>query len=259
MGKIIYEPKGKASEYAKFAFSGYVGCSNLCSYCYLRTGLLKKVLGGNKPTLKKCFKDEDDAFNVFQKEMLQNIEELRKHGLFFTFTSDPMLPETIGLTWRSVVQCVLNGIPVKILTKRADFLENEELALWYFTKKNMVAFGFTLTGHDELETGASTNQERIEAMKKLHSAGFKTFASIEPVVDFASSLEMIKQTVGFCDLYKIGLESGKTYNHNQMGLFVNKVIQLVANSGAKIYFKDSITRLIPNIKNQCVVARDYKL
>jgi DNA repair photolyase len=258
-GKAIYNPSGKAGEYSYWACNFYVGCSNGCTYCYCKKGILKSVMGMDEPQLKKCFKDENDAFNIFQNEMIKNIDELRIHGLFFTFTSDPMLKETIGLTWRSVVQCVLNDIPVKILTKRADFIDSEILGLEYFTKKNMVAFGFTLTGHDELEQKASTNVQRIIAMKRLKEMGFKTFCSVEPIVDFESSYKMIAETLTFCDLYKIGIESGKKYNHNEMGLFVYKVIQLVEKSGAKIYFKDSITKFIPNIKNACVVGRDYNI
>ena len=72
----------------------------------------------------------------------------------------------------------------------------------------MIAFGFTLTGCDDKEPGASTNQERIEAMKILYERGFRTFASIEPIVDIEASKRMITETLGFCDLYKIGLMSG---------------------------------------------------
>lgn len=260
-GKAIYNPSGKAGEYSYWACNYYVGCSNLCSYCYLRKGILKGIMGGSVPTLKKCFKDENDAFNIFQKEMMQNIDSLRDHGLFFTFTSDPMLPETISLTWRSVVQCVLNGIPVKILTKRADFIDSEELGLEYFTMKSMVSFGFTLTGHDEMEPGASPNYERIDAMRKLHDTGFKTFASIEPIIYFESSLEMIRQTVGICDLWKIGLESGKKYSIPEMYNFVKQVNDITAGTG-KVYLKDSITNILKLDRFMFpanFVSRDYNL
>ena len=36
---------------------------------------------------------------------------------------------------------------------------------------NRKVVGFTLTGRDDLEPGASTNLGRIRAMKELHSAG----------------------------------------------------------------------------------------
>lgn len=266
--KAIYKPRGKALEYAEYACNFYVGCSNECTYCYLKKGIGKATLGGNKPTLKKCFKNETDALEVFEKELKANLPELQKHGLFFTFTSDPMLPETIDLTLNAAGNAVHYGVPVKILTKCADWVcgfcgwieksnrDNAERE-W----RNMYAFGFTLTGHDELEPNASTNAERIQAMKDLHHCGFKTFASIEPVIDTIDSFQVICDTNGFCDLYKIGLLSGKKYDRNELQLFVEGVINQVEFYGAKIYFKDSILNAInwnrDDLKKfQCCVDRD---
>ena len=73
-GKAIYNPKGKAAEYSKWACNFYTGCSNGCTYCYLKKGRGSKVLGGDKPTLKKCFKDEAHALEVFEKEMYKTIK-----------------------------------------------------------------------------------------------------------------------------------------------------------------------------------------
>jgi DNA repair photolyase len=145
-GKAIYTPKGKAGEYAQYACNFYVGCSNECTYCYLKKGIGKATLGGNKPTLKKCFRDEIDALGIFEKELKENLTELQKYGVFFTFTSDPMLPETISLTFDAIELCLKNDVPIKVLSKRADWWD-----MWYVRanmfvdKQNLVSFGFTLT------------------------------------------------------------------------------------------------------------------
>lgn len=273
-GKAIYQPAGKAAEYAKWACNFYTGCSNGCTYCYLKKGRGAKILGGDKPTLKKCFKDEHHAFDVFVKEMEANLPELQKHGIFFSFSTDPMLPETVGLTYLAMAQCIRREIPVKILSKYVKYIElnffeidgRSPKGIYDFPLeiKKLIAFGFTLTGHDELEPDASTNQERIEAMKKLHDAGFKTFASIEPIIDFKDSLQMIKDTVGSCDLYKIGLMSGKDYNKNQAGAFIDLVIALSVAFGFKVYWKDSILKKSGIERNQlhehetCVTS-DYNI
>ena len=104
--------------------------------------------------------------------------------------------------------------------------------------KKYVSFGFTLTGFDLLEPNASTNSERISAMKKLHDAGFKTWASIEPVIELKSSAKMIADTYEFCDLYKIGLLSGCKYNKDEL----RELIVWSSGSNAKIYFKDSLLK-----------------
>lgn len=256
-GKAIYQPAGKAAEYAEWACNFYTGCSNNCSYCYLKKGRGAKILGGDEPTLKKCFKDEYHALEVFEKELKANLPELQEKGLFFSFSTDPMLPETSKLTWKAAYIASENEVPVKFLTKRVDWVEPY---LKYYTQltakkymkvdRQFYAFGFTLTGHDELEPGASTNAERIEAMKMLHDAGFKTFASIEPVIDFESSYDMIVKTVGFCDLYMIGLESGKKYNEEDQNNFLFNLICLTTQENLRVYLKDSILK-------DTAYSRDY--
>jgi DNA repair photolyase len=157
-------------------------------------------------------------------------------------------------------------IPVKILTKRTDwvddylgFMENSNSDNEAMEWRKNIAFGFTLTGHDELEPNASTNTERIEAMQKLHKAGFKTFASIEPVIEFWSSYEIMKDAIGYCDLYKVGLESGKKYKSADLKYFVK---MLKENFDAPVYFKDSLLKAAginrEDLPANCV-GRDYNL
>ena len=271
-GKAIYNPSGKAGEYAKWACNFYVGCSNGCEYCYCKKGILSGAMGMDKPQLKKCFKDENHAMEIFEKEVIQNLPDLQKHGLFFSFTTDPMLYETNKLTRLAMRKCLSLKVPIKILTKKADwvddFLEAPDFYIsgwsdWNISDNvilNYIAFGFTLTGHDELEPGASTNAERIEAMRKLHDAGFKTFASIEPIIDFDSSRKMIYDTISFCDLYKIGLESGKKYPKSEIQKFVKLLPHRISPS--KIYFKDSLLKAAGIDRSELpanCVGRDFNL
>lgn len=263
MEKAIYNPSGKAGEYSYWACNFYVGCSNGCQYCYCKKGMLKNVMGGDYPTLKKCFKDEKHALEVFEKELLQNVEELREHGIFFSFTTDPMLTETFLLTRNAVNICQRENVPVKILTKMGGTLLDELVsfeARECYWKKDLIAFGFTLTGHDELEPGASTNKERIYAMKRLHALGFRTFASIEPIIDFRSAKDVIMSTLGFCDLYKIGLMSGKKYDQVEAQGFVEWLREIPEEP--KIYLKESLqklTRYTTEELDDNFVKRDYNM
>jgi DNA repair photolyase len=264
-GKAIYNPSGKAGEYSYWAANLHVGCSNGCTYCYCKKGILAGAMGQDKPQLKKCFKDEKHARAIFLKEFTENLDELKKHGLFYSFTTDPMLKETIDLTLGTAMQCVINDVPVKILTKCTEWVDSF-LMDWYYNEfrpnfnPGMFAFGFTLTGHDELEPNASTNAERIEAMKKLHDAGFKTFASIEPIIDIKSSQNMILLSSPFCDLFKIGVKSGKKYDRKELKIFISETNYLVSEK--KIYFKDSLLKAAgisrDSLPKNCV-TRDFNI
>lgn len=235
-GKAIYQPSGKAAEYSAWACNFFPGCSNDCEYCYCKRGVMSHVWS-TEPKLKKCFKNENHAIEVFERELKANIEALRKNGILFSFTTDPLLTQTKYLTLRCAQLANERGVPVKILTKRADFIDDVKF-LWLDEK--LTAFGFTLTGFDEKEPGASTNQERIEAMRELHDMGLKTFASIEPVITPAMSMNMMIATRGFCDLYKVGLISGKGkgfYNERHLQVFYEWLEK--ESLTQKIYLKDS--------------------
>lgn len=277
-GKAIYNPQGKAGEYAAWACNFYVGCSNGCEYCYCKKGILAKVMGQDKPQLKKCFKDEKHALIIFHEEMRVNSELLQKTGLFFSFTTDPLLPEAIDLTIEAMYKCLNWSIPVKILSKVANenvinrliddsvcgiFDESEEEKIHTRQRvRSQIAIGFTLTGHDELEPNASSNAKRIEAMKKLYEAGFRTFASIEPIIDFKSSFDMIKQAVPYCNLFKIGLMSGVKVDEKKLRIFIAKVKTLLYfNHPAKVYWKESIKKVVGSsmLESGFSVDRDYNL
>lgn len=261
-GKAIYNPKGKAGEYAPWACNFYTGCSNDCEYCYCKRGFLSHVWD-DVPHLKKCFKDERKALEIFEKELVENLEALKATSLFFTFSSDPFLPGVKSTYWAAAACALSHGVRVQFLTKRADFVNDHFLirnAIW----KTHLAFGFTLTGCDGKEPGASTNQERIEAMRILHERGFKTFASIEPIVDFDSSLRMIKETIGFCDLYKIGLMSGVKkdyYDDEDVRGFIWRLAEYYCDYRNKIYIKQSIRDRIGenSVIDAISVSSDYDI
>lgn len=171
-GRVIYSPKGKAAEYAENAANFFVGCSNGCTYCFLRKGRGAKVLGGNRPELKKTLREPPFAIDIFKNELLKHKEELQKTGLFFSFTTDPLLPETERLTRQAVGVCQRHGVPVKILSKCAegingfiDFAEASEG--WDLSR---IAIGATLTGCEELEPKASPKPDAYNSNRKGKTA-----------------------------------------------------------------------------------------
>jgi hypothetical protein len=163
------------------------------------------------------------------------------------------LTETFRLNYSAIRSCLIRGIPVHLLTKQTwwvrDFVSEASSAGtplnsngW--SAKELLSIGFTLTGHDEQEPGCAPNTERIAAMKTLHNIGFRTWASIEPIINFQSSPEMISDTAFHCNLYKIGLQSWKEYNKIPAMRFFNIVNAMLRTTGAKIYWKDTFLKLV---------------
>ena len=270
--KILSRPKKNAEEYGRWAVNPYVGCSHGCLYCYLKKG---------PSGLKKGVMNKEHACLVAMTEILENEEQIKKDGgMFFSFTTDPLLPDTHDACLTIAAWAINHKIPVMMLTKCASFytdgnsefpsfhdlpfidcIRHYERYIWAPNADpakpdlQYIAIGWTLTGHDELESHADPNALRIKAMKDLTTAGFKTWASIEPVIDFDSSFKMIQQALDAgCQHFKIGLMTertkvcrrgftlgGKTfepYDPARCLAFVQDVMQLTRDR-ATVYWKQS--------------------
>jgi len=250
-GKALYTTKGAAREYGRIGCNFYTGCPHECTYCYLKRGAPSKQLGGNEVRLKACFENEFHAVKILQQEMDRWIEPCRKYGIFLSFTTDPMIDETQGLTCAAIFAAILRDIPVWVLTKSSTFTYNT-LVMAYLEgidpdKRPSIHFGFTLTGHDEMEPRASTNDNRIMAMRRMDLMGFSTFASIEPVITWEAAERMVRGSVLWCDHYKLGLRSGVKkdyYDITESGAAIQRIVRTVESFGKTIYLKESTRRLL---------------
>lgn len=248
MGKVIYQPSGKAGEYANWACNLYVGCSNSCDYCYCKRGVLSSVMGGTVPTLKKGLRDGDHALEVYISELTRHADEIRRDGgLFFSFSTDPCLPVTFDLTMHCVMVATGMDIPCSILTKCTAWASSPSVIESLRMVKDKVAIGLTLTGMDEMERGETVapNAQRIALMLKLHDEGFLTFASIEPVIELKRSREMILRAVDSCDFFEIGLLSGNAwYDQDELEAFVKDMGALFDRRGIPVYWKESFRKAL---------------
>lgn len=276
--KILSRPRGNAEEYGKWSVNPYIGCSHGCLYCYLKKGPSGGYLGQPKPVLKKGVVSKEHAFHLAMTEIYANYEEIiRDGGLFMTFTSDPCVEETRHLFFNIALESARDlRIPVMLLTKSADFVN-----FWLYADitsgllcmgrkvKSRLAFGWTLTGHDELEPNASPNDKRINAMRLVSANGFKTWASIEPVIDFDASYRMIQQALDAgCQHFKIGLLTNNTrvvrkdcqigeyqfkaYDVIDCMHFIEDVMRLTEGK-ATVYWKQSVRDLLETIYTPAAV------
>lgn len=258
-GKAIYTTKGAAREYGRIGCNFYKGCPHECSYCYLKRGAPSKQLGGNVAQLKKCFKDEADAACILRKELDKHLEQCQSYGIFLSFSTDPLILNTRELTGIAITEALVRGIPVWILTKDSSFIYDEEFMEYIDIinpiYRDRIHFGFTLTGRDDMEPHASTNLNRINAMRWMNIKGFSTFASIEPVIDWRHARMMVECSLEYCDHYKIGLRSGVKkdyYNVLESGMYINDITKMITDAGKTVYLKVSTRKLL-----QCCFKADY--
>lgn len=246
-GNVIYQPGGPAAEYAKWACNLYNGCAHSCSYCYCKRGVMSHAMGGILHTLKKTAgTTEDDAFKMFSKEMTRwKSLILSDGGIFFSFSTDPMLGCEIKLTMRCIEFALDNSVPVIILTKATWWCYNNSVMDIFRAHKDLFTIGFTLTGCDKEEGVAPSNERRANALVMLSGMGFKTFASVEPVIRFDAAYDVIRQVAPFCPEFRIGLLSPykkDRYDWHECDTFIDKVTSLSLQHGFTVRWKKSINR-----------------
>ena len=157
-GALIYQPQGAAGEYAKWAINLYHGCSNGCTYCYNRRGVLSHVFGDKPELAVPIVKSRDRQINYFLElkkltahnpipdvviENCTNIairswiyidtkrigvsRLIEDGGVFMSFTCDPLDAEdnVQNYTLYAVKILLRYGIPVTLLTKNVAWLKED--------------------------------------------------------------------------------------------------------------------------------------
>ena len=203
--QIIYEPKGKAGEYARLAVNLYDGCSNRCKYCYA-------------PQIRRRTPEDFHSNIRIVKNGLERLEadckRLQKHGwkgkpapaILLSFLTDPYQPIewTERVTGRAIRIIHSYGLSVQILTK-APVLASIDFD--QLTERDSFAVTLTFMDDDnsrEWEPGADSPEVRVIALEFAHNLGIPTWASLEPVIDPEQSLELIQASSAFVDFYKVG-------------------------------------------------------
>ena len=263
-GALIYQPQGAAGEYAKWAINLYHGCSNGCTYCYNRRGVLSHVFGDKPELAAPIIKQRDKQLNEYLKKnnmtahdaikkgvvnheglmaaldlISKDLEKIGKDkirqdgGIFFSFTCDPFDMEAdMFILQQVVLHLLFDRIPVTILTKNVHWMQT---GLWKSTLRDLttdykdiaryLTIGFTITGKDKLEPGAPSTEERIEALRELHDKYVvKNFVSLEPITSIHTASEVIKKTYQITDEIRIGAQSPIKKNRYHVMEFIGFVV-----------------------------------
>jgi len=238
-GLVIYEPRGRAGEYAPLAVNLYRGCGHGCIYCYAPEATFIDRQEFIKATPRQ------GIIGKLEKDAPQAALDGHRGNVLLCFTCDPHQPINAvhELTRQAIIILHKNGFNVTILTKGGKRAERDFDLLGPDDE-----FATTLTFLDEQkslkwEPGAAIPEERIEALRKARELGIKTWVSLEPVIEPAESIEIIRQTHTFVDLFKVG-----KLNYHPMGKeidwykFLIDCIALLKECGSQYYIKKDLRR-----------------
>ena len=238
---LIYEPQGKAAEYAQRALNIYKGCQHACRYCYgkRRLSAIQKAEYNTNPNPKEGF-----------------ISKLRKQAaklppdtpeILLSFLGDVYQPAEmeLRLTREAIEILIENDLPFTILTKGGLRAVRDFVLLEGYPKAR---FGTTLIfteqkRADYWEPGAATIANRITAIQIAHNRGIKTWVSLEPVINPEQALDLIYQLHPFVDHWKIGKINYHTGIDVDWIAFREEATELLDRLGADYYLKQSLTEL----------------
>ena len=250
--RVVYEPRGKAGEYAGLACNLYAGCDHGCTYCYAPAATRKTREKFNSPSpragvLGKLLQDADE---------LGRLHEQRSILLSFTCDTYQEIDVRYKLTREALKILLPRGLNVTILTKGGARSERDFDLLAQYPEQVTYAATLVFTNEEQrrvYETGtAAPTAERIAALKRAHGLGIRTWVSLEPVFDPVQSLDLIRQTHEFVDLYKVG-----TLNYMQeakaidWATFGYDAIALLESLGNNYYIKKDLKRHL-NVRREDV-------
>jgi DNA repair photolyase len=240
---VIYVPAGQAGEYAELATNPFRGCGHACHYCYV-------------PLITKQDRKEFDVGAIPRKDFLIRLRHDAKllqarnitGQVMLSFTTDVYNAFDTSLTRPTLEILIEYGFDFCVLTKGGS----RALVDIDLYRPAHDAFACTLTSLDDhfsqkWELRAALPGDRIKTLRTFHDAGIFTWVSLEPTLDVEASLEIVKATYHFVDLYKVGRanylkEITRTTDWRDYTL---RMIDLLNHVGARHYIKHDLQSFLP--------------
>lgn len=238
----IYAPAGQAGEYAPLATNPYRGCGHGCVYCYV-----PRVIKMDRQAFDSGAVERPTFWAGLQKDAAKYKAAGIREQVMLSFTSDPYHPGDTSATRRTLEVLRDAGLGFCTLTKGGT-RGLRDLDLF---RPDRDAFASTLTSLDDRfsrkwERGAALPEDRLAALRAFHDAGIFTWVSLEPTISCEASLEIVRETHEFVDLFKVGRANylpitAKT-NWEE---YTHRMIELLAEVGAKHYIKKDLQPYLP--------------
>lgn len=210
----IYEPKGRAGEYAQLAVNLWRGCPHGCTYpCYAPLALHM-----DRAAFHAAATPRKGILEALEKDAARLASDGRVVQL--CFSCDPYPPEdgTEKLTRQALEILTGHDLAVSILTK-GGLLPQRDFDL--LAKNHRNRFGVTLTGLSpehalRWEPNAPLPTQRLASLATAHRKGIRTWVSLEPVINPELTLDIIQRTFPFVAHFAVG-----KLNYHPLGQSIN--------------------------------------
>lgn len=194
--KPIYEPAGKALEYADLALNIYNGCPHGCVYCYAPA-----VMRKNRTEFLKVEPRKDIVTRV-SDQLRDSKGSLSDKLVHLCFTCDPYPRGFDSSTTTEIIKLLKeNDVNVQILTKNGIDCR-KDFGLLGPNDMSGVTISCSEEQRPKLEPGSTSIADRLDALKEAKLRGIGTWVSCEPVFDIDTVYDLIESD--FIDLYKFG-------------------------------------------------------
>jgi DNA repair photolyase len=239
---IIYTPKGQAFEYSELATNPYRGCGHKCAYCYVPNAIRM-----NRKEFNSIAAERKNFESLLIRDAKKYKEAQAKEQIMLSFTTDPYHPFDTSLTKKTINTLINYSLSFCVLTKGGS-RSLRDISL-YRAKKD--CFATTLTSLSDSfskkwELGAALPNDRINTLKKFSEKGIFTWVSLEPTIDVNASIDIIKKTHSFVDLFKIGranyLPMTKTTDWEK---YTHEMINICHKLNIKHYIKKDLQKYLP--------------
>ena len=174
-----------------YVINPYVGCTHGCKYCY--ASFMKRFTGhtenwGEFIDIKKCDKPID-------------LKKISKKNVFLSSVTDcyNSLEEKYGITRKILTELIKSDCNINISTKSKLILRDLDLLKQI---KNLTVCMSINTLDEKFRSdmdNASTIEERLDTLKKLHENGIKTVLFMSPIfpyiTDFKSIIEKSREYI----------------------------------------------------------------
>jgi len=185
---IIYEPKGRALEYAELAANLWTGCTHGCTYCFA-PGVLRKTRDDfhAKVTPRK------DVLKLLERDAKKFSGDPRRVMLCFTCDPYPEIEGELRITRHAMEILSKHDVKCGVLTKRTSIASRD----FHLMALHDIHLGVSLSTLDEVqrrdwEPNADPIQSRQFALLCASRLGVYTWISIEPVWDTEQAIEVIR-------------------------------------------------------------------